>query len=82
MTDYEQSAAAKLGLKSDLGTITATFMAAWPKGSNPPKDEPLFFSTGPVATGFGPPIDQSLKEVSRVTGLVRAAVTVHYSKPE
>ena len=50
ITSYAKGAAALLGADpANVGTITATFQACWPKGTNPPPDEP---GSAPIAGGF------------------------------
>ena len=80
VTGYENSAAAKLGHTDNLGTITATFSAAWPKGSPPPPDELISKSAGGNATGFGPPVEHKVQEVQRDIGRVRASLAIRYTK--
>jgi hypothetical protein len=80
VTGYDQSAAATLGHKQDLGTITVTFSAAWPKGSPPPPDEIITKSAGGNATGFGPPVEHRVQEVQRDIGRVRASLAIRYTR--
>lgn len=82
VTEYAKSAAGAAGLKSesDLGVITATFHAAWPKGSPPPSDEPQLASRSSNATGRGPAVGVKYSEVERNIGQFRAAVSVRYAK--
>lgn len=82
VTSYPESAAATLDHRAGLGTITATFHAAWPKASPPPADEPGRTKGvyGGDATGFGPPMESRFREVERNVGVLRASVSVHYSK--
>lgn len=80
VTGYDDSAAAKLGHKQDLGTITLTFAAAWPKGSPPPPDEVITKSAGGNATGFGPPTEHKVVEVQNDIGRVRASLAIRYTK--
>lgn len=79
VTSYSESAAATIEHKQDIGTITAQFSAAWPKGSPPPKDESLV-GRGDKATGFGPPVEQVTKEVEREVGRLRAAISLRYDR--
>jgi len=83
---YSKSAAAELQSTAGVGTITASFAAAWPKDVPPPEDEYVaqFGSRGYEgnATARGPRIEQRYKEVERVVGVVRASVSVRYTKPE
>lgn len=80
VTGYSQSAAAQLGQTQDLGTITVTFAAAWPKGSPPPSDEFISKSAGGNATGFGPPVEHRVQEVQRDIGRIRASLCVRYTR--
>jgi hypothetical protein len=87
VTTYSKSAAAQLLPGSArLGTITATFAAAWPKSTRPPADElyaKLAANRGEkLATGRGPLVKAEYKEVERHVGAVRAAVTVRYTRAE
>ena len=79
--DCAKSAAATLNHTSNLGTITATFQAAWPEGSPAPSDEPGKRRGGTGdATGFGPRIDVKYEEVKRNLGVIRDTVSVRYAK--
>lgn len=84
ITEYAKSAAAELSSTGEIGTITATFAAAWPKGSPPPDDE----ADAAVrrdrrsgdATGRGPKIGVKYVTVERDLGKVRATVSIRYTK--
>jgi hypothetical protein len=80
VTGYSECAAATLGHTQNLGTITVTFAAAWPKGSPPPPDEFISKSAGGNATGFGPPLEHKVEEVQRDIGRVRASLCVRYAR--
>jgi len=83
ITEYAKSAAAEgLNTAASIGTITAAFAAAWPRGESPPDDEPLGGKGGPGgdATGKGPPVDFKLVEIVREVGKLRASVSVRYNK--
>ena len=88
VTSYADSAAGSLGQTSDIGTITAIFSAAWEKGTKPPKDlnEPRSPKTTPKgqrdATKEGRAKTQDLKPVELEVGVVRASVSIRYSKAE
>lgn len=85
VTDFGNSAAAKFGSVSGLGTITAAVRATWRKGENPPKGEPLFAMAEPdVGIGQGERIEQRVKEDvdPREFGQPRAIITVRYAKPK
>ncbi len=81
VTEYAKSAAGSLGSTAKLGTITASFSAAWAKGGQPPADEP----TGPTrsidATGRGAQFKEKYVEVEREIGVVREIVSVRYTRP-
>ena len=84
VTEYSKSAAAvKMPNSAKLGTITASFAAAWAKGSTPPPDEPTSpheFARSADATGRGPHVATKYEEVQRLFGVTRAAVSVRYTK--
>jgi hypothetical protein len=84
VTEYAKSAAGELRSTANIGTITAAFAAAWPKGAKPPADEPpqppSEFSRSADATGRGPRVTTSYQEVERNFGVVRSSVSVRYSK--
>lgn len=79
VTEYAKSAAATIHHKTNLGTITATFAAAWPTNESPPRDEPPK-SRNPNATGFGERVQAPFVEVQRTVGSIRASVSIRYSK--
>ncbi len=83
VTAYAKSAAAELKSTAKTGTITATFAAAWPKGGKPPADEPDKAQPRSVsgdATGRGPRVAAKYREVQRNFGVIRATVSVRYTK--
>lgn len=85
VTEYAQSAAAEaLPNSGTVGTITASFAAAWPQGSAPPDDEApgKKGARSGDATGKGPSVDFKLVEVVRDVGRLRAAVSVRYNKTQ
>jgi hypothetical protein len=83
VTEYAKSAAAqKLASTAKVGTITATFATAWKKNTRPPADERYASGNRSDATGRGPSLRQDSVTVERHVGLVRAAVSVRYTKPE
>jgi hypothetical protein len=85
VTEYAKSAVAEsLPTSATVGTITASFAAAWPQGSAPPDDEAPGTKGGASgdATGKGPPVDFKLAEVVREVGKLRASVSVRYNKDE
>ena len=77
---YADSAAATLGHTQDIGTITASFFAAWPKGGTRPHDEDFVSKGNGNATGFGPPVRQAAKEVKREIGRLRSSVSIRYAQ--
>lgn len=85
--EYSKSEAAKLlsnpaALGSRLGTISVTFRAAWVKGGQPPPDEPKRGTLGDAnATRRGPAVEQQYQLVEREIGVLRACVSVRYSRP-
>ncbi len=86
ITGYAKSALAELGKANEgaaLGTITVSFAAAWPVGSPPPSDEPGKRRGGDQdLTGRGPSRDFKSKPVARDVGVIRASVSIRYSKPQ
>jgi hypothetical protein len=80
VTDYPKSAAALARLKGNLGTITATFAAAWPEDADPPKDEAPARRGTSAATGYGPGVEAKFDVVKRRLGVIRAAVSVRYTR--
>lgn len=82
--EYAKSAAAELRSTAPIGTITASFSAAWPKGSPAPTDEPAQppseFSRSADATGRGPLVATKYTETERNFGVVRSSVSVRYLK--
>jgi hypothetical protein len=83
VTEYAKTAAAELKSKAKMGTITVSFMAAWGKNEQPPADEPSKpspRSAGGDGTGRGARVGAKYKEVSRNIGVVRASVSVRYTK--
>jgi hypothetical protein len=83
VTEYAKSAAAQLLTPpAKMGTITATFAAAWPLNSRPPRDEKFAKGDRGDATGRGPEVRQAYEEVERHVGLVRAVISVRYTRPE
>ena len=84
VTEYSKSAVAQfLPRPSDIGMITASFAAAWPKAIEPPMDErrAMFAMRGEAdATGRGPEVRAKYKEVERKVGVTRAAISVRYKR--
>jgi len=83
VTRYSESAAAELNSAADLGVITASFRAAWAPETEPPADEPADpspWARGADATGRGAHVPQEYEEVLRHFGVIRASVSVRYTK--
>src|SRR5262249_23595031 len=83
ITDYAKSAAAELRSTAPTGVITATFAAAWPTNPPPPGDEPkdpAGNSRSADAVGRGARVQQKYVDVERYIGVVRATVSVRYTK--
>jgi hypothetical protein len=83
ITDYGKGAAALLGSNpANVGTITATFAAAWTK-ERPPDEprEPLTVGAAPrFSTDKGKKVDVRTVRVQREIGVPRASVSVRYSR--
>ena len=79
VTDLGNAPAAQLGAVENVGTITASFCAAF-VGDDLPPGEPTPTSKDQLATGKGPPIDQPLKELKRHFGVVRESISVRYAR--
>lgn len=82
IADLPDTAAAKLGREtSAIGTITASFFAAWSPGENPPKVETL--ANRSKGTARGPEVQQRNIPVLRFFGRsLLAAVSIRYVKPD
>lgn len=83
VTDFADSAAAKLGSTSGLGTITASVQATWKKSEKPPADETKSYKMV-VGIGRGERDTQKVQEDTdpREYGQTRAVITVRYAKPD
>ena len=85
VAEYAQGAAAdRLPSSKGMGTITASFAAAWPRGSLPPEDElaaHLRERSG-HATAAGPSATTNFEEQVREVGRLREAVSVRYTTGE
>jgi hypothetical protein len=80
IVEYAETPAAKLNKSTDIGTITATFCAAWEK--TPPEDEPPGArAPGDDGTGLGEPKTVNYQPIQRTLGAVRAAIAVRYRVP-
>jgi hypothetical protein len=80
ITEYARSAAAQLRSSAATGTVTAAFAAAWPKSAAPPPDEPGARARSADAVGRGARLQKKYEEEERHVGVVRATVSVRYSK--
>lgn len=85
ITSYGQSAAKELSQSmANVGVVTATFRAAWPKDQQPPQDELAASLSnrgqGDVATGRGPELKQEFAVVERHCGVIREVVTVRFDR--
>jgi hypothetical protein len=78
VVEYAAGAGPELKSGAAVGTITANFCFAWPKDSPPPEGEPL--SRGGLRTGRGPVIDYHYEPVERAFGVLRATVSIRYTK--
>jgi len=81
VVDFPDTAAAKLNLKpsSTIGTISATFSAAWYDNSKNSKDKPKDEAESRGA-GFGKVFDFATKTVNPFIGHVRDAIVVRYER--
>jgi hypothetical protein len=82
VTEFAKSGAALLKPTAGIGTVSATFQAAWPKDALPPRDEPgkkRGVGSGD-ATGRGPAVAQEYKEVQRELGVIRDVISVRYTR--
>lgn len=78
VTEYSKSAAAELSNNANIGTITATFAAAWVDGEpSPPDDLPARAADG---TGRGARVAAEYVEVNRIIGAIRATISVRYTR--
>ncbi len=80
VTAYAKSAAAELKSEGGVGVITACFAASWPTNGKPPEDEPRFGARPLDATGRGLTFEKKYDQVARNFGVLRAAVSVRYTK--
>ena len=82
IAEYSKSAVAELLVSPDqIGTITATFSAAWDPKEVPPRDESSKFRDPfNAAVGRGEPVRTPYVQVRRKHGRVRDVVSVRYRK--
>jgi hypothetical protein len=80
VTEYAKSAAATLDHRANLGTITASFAAAWAVDGDPPADEAAQPKGLPDSTGFGPRVAAKFTEGRRRIGAIRSSVSVRYAR--
>jgi hypothetical protein len=87
VASYADSPAAKLlPPAAEVGTITATFAAAWARDQFPPDDERGSAERGDdpteaLATARGEAVEQRYDVVERLVGQTRAIVSVRYAPP-
>jgi hypothetical protein len=82
VTEFAKSGAALLKPAGGIGTISATFQAAWEKDKLPPADEPgkkRGVGSGD-ATGRGPEVAKEYQEVQRELGVIRDVISVRYTR--
>jgi hypothetical protein len=95
ITDYAKGAVKELGASSDgIGTITASFAAAWdprydpniPERSKlarrPPDDQSQPRDINDLAAGRGKPVASPVIEAPREIGRRRDMISVRYKKPD
>ncbi|MCA9166780.1 MAG: hypothetical protein KDB23_03895 [Planctomycetales bacterium] len=85
VTPESESAAAQLKQTTKLGTITASFRAAWRHGSPPPRDEQVGTKgagSQALGTGLGALIPQDSQVVQRDIGVLRSTVSLRYDRPD
>ncbi len=86
VTKYADSPVASLiPQPHQVGTVTASFAAAWPKDNNPPPDEPNRGDRGEtseesLSTSKGDLVKQQYVEVHLLVGDVRDIVSIRYSR--
>ncbi len=81
VSEYSKSAVSKqMPNSSSIGTIHASFKAAWPKDANPPEDEFPPGSRDANATARGAELKAKYAEIVRNVGKLREAVSVRYTK--
>jgi hypothetical protein len=81
VSEYSKSAVfRKMPNSSSIGTIHASFRAAWPVGTTPPSDEFPPGSRDSSATARGAEVRAQFTEVTRQYGQLREAISVRYNK--
>jgi hypothetical protein len=83
VTAYAESAAFQLQSLAPVGVINVAFAAAWPRDGTPPPDEPRRAPQGSRAgdaTGHGASIGQKYVALERKIGVLRASVSVRYTR--
>jgi hypothetical protein len=78
ITDYP-AVKELLANPDDIGTITATFAAAWEPGQKAPQDESSKFRD-PFGVGRGDPVQTQFRDVVRQRGRMRDVISVRYKK--
>jgi hypothetical protein len=86
VTDWGETAQKKLNntgnavSRSELGVITAQFMASWPRDKAPPADE-VIRGDPDIGTGFGQRRDFTYRELEpRACGQERSMVSIRYRR--
>jgi hypothetical protein len=80
VTENAKSASALVGVTDSIGTITATFAAAWESGEEPPADELPVEQAGSRGTGLGKEGQHQTTEVRRFVGAPRSIISVRYER--
>lgn len=86
VTAFAKAAAAQLlPAAPKLGSLTVTFARAWPKDTPAPEDElaaRMRLRGGEkLGTGRGAAVEKKYETVERHVGVLRAAITVRYDRP-
>jgi hypothetical protein len=80
VTGYGKGPLALPKQTAKVGTITATFAAAWPEDNAPPADEAPAMRGTPHATETGPPSATDFDVLRRKVGTLRSVVSVRFAK--
>ena len=83
VTSFDKSLAKELKSPGKVGTITASFHAAWKKGDAPPAGEPKTadeYAQSADATGKGNRFVQEVKPEERQLGALRGTISVRYNR--
>ncbi len=84
VTDFANSAAAKMRSTNDVGAISVVFRRVWKAGTEPPEDEGLMAMAPAPGIGVGNTRKQRTRATKETweSGMVRAVVTIRYTKPQ